>query len=321
MINTQADRIQLGSSEISISPLGIGTWAWGDTWMWGFGKGGYTAGDVRQAFDATLAAGVNFFDTAEVYGLGKSERFLGGFARESEQPSIVIATKCFPFPWRWGKKALRRALQHSLARLGMAQVDLYQMHFPFPPVPVETWMNAMSDVVEAGLVRTVGVSNYNMKQTGRAHSALCRRSIAMASNQVHYSLLHRDPEFNGVLQTCHDLKVTLIAYSPLEQGILTGKYTPDNPPSGMRNTLYNRAYLERVQPLLAQMRAIGETHGGKTPAQVALNWTICKGAVPIPGAKNARQAESNAGALGWRLAADEVAALDEASAKIRAQNV
>lgn len=314
MTNTTTDRVLLGASEIAISPLGIGTWAWGDSWMWGFGKGGHTTEDIRLAFDATLAAGVNFFDTAEVYGLGKSERFLGEFVRESGQP-VIIATKCFPFPWRWGKEALFRALRHSLARLGMAQVDLYQMHFPFPPTPIETWMGAMSSAVEAGLIRTVGISNYDMKQTGRAHSALNKRGIALASNQVHYSLLHRDPEFNGVLQTCHDLKITLIAYSPLEQGILTGKYTPENPPAGMRNRLYNRTYLENVQPLLALMRAIGESHGGKTPAQVALNWTICKGAVPIPGAKNARQAESNAGALGWRLSADETAALDEASAK------
>ncbi len=314
MTDITTDRVFLGSSEIAISPLGIGTWAWGDAWVWGFGKGDYTAEDIRQAFDAALAAGVNFFDTAEVYGLGKSEQFLGRFACESGQP-VVIATKCFPFPWRWGKEALRRALRHSLARLGTTHVDLYQMHFPFPPVPIGTWMDAMSDAVESGLVRTVGVSNYDMKQMGRAHSILGKRGIALASNQVRYSLLHRKPEFNGVLQTCRDLKITLIAYSPLEQGILTGKYTPENPPPGMRNTLYKRAYLESVQPLLALMRAIGDAHGGKTMAQIALNWTICKGTVPIPGAKNARQVESNAGALGWRLTTDEVAALDEASAK------
>ncbi len=319
MAEITTDRVFLGSSDIAISPLGIGTWAWGDAWMWGFGKGGHTAGDIRQAFDATLAAGVNFFDTAEVYGLGKSERFLGRFVRESGKPA-VIATKCFPFPWRLGKGAFRRALRHSLARLGMSQVDLYQMHFPLPPVSIATWMDAMSDAVAAGLIRTVGVSNYTMKQMGRAHSILSKRGVALAANQVRYSLLHRDPEFDGVLQTCHDLKITLIAYSPLEQGILTGKYTPEAPPPGMRNTLYNRAYLESVQPLLAAMRTIGEAHGGKTSAQVALNWLICKGTVPIPGAKNARQAESNAGALGWRLTDDQVAHLDEVSLR-RSPNV
>ncbi len=307
------DRVSLGATDIAISPLGIGTWAWGDAVMWGYGKAGnYNDADIRAAFDETVAAGVNFFDTAEVYGLGRSERFLGRFVRESGQ-AVVTASKFFPFPWRLTRRALRRALRHSLARLGMARVDLYQMHFPFPPVPVETWMGAMADAVEAGLIRAVGVSNYSMAQMGRAHNALAKRCVPLASNQVFYSLLHRDPEFDGVLQTCRDLNVTLIAYSPLEKGILAGKYTPDNPPPGMRKGIYNREYLANVQPLLALMREIGAAHGDKTPAQVALNWLICKGAVPIPGAKNARQAVSNAGALGWRLNADEVAALDKVS--------
>ncbi len=307
------DRIQLGNTNITISPLGIGTWAWGDAWMWGFGREGYAEDDIRAAFDQTLDAGVNFFDTAEVYGLGKSERFLGRFVRESGK-TVVVASKFFPFPWRWGKGAFRRALRHSLRRLGLSHIDLYQMHFPLPPVSVETWMDAMADAVEAGLIRAVGVSNYDMQQMGRAHNALAERGIPLASNQVFYSLLHRDPEFNGVLKTCQDLNVTLIAYSPLEKGMLTGKYTPETPPPGVRKRIYDRDYLENIQPVLALMREIGEAHAGKTLAQIALNWLICKGVVPIPGAKNARQAVSNAGALGWRLSEDEVAALEQASA-------
>lgn len=310
------DRIALGATDIQISPLGIGTWAWGDTVMWGYGRPGhYDDADVRAAFDETVAAGVNFFDTAEVYGLGRAEQLLGRFERESGQP-VIIASKCFPVPWRvFGRRALRRALRGTLERLERPQVDLYQMHFPFPPVPIETWMDAMVTAVQAGRVRAVGVSNYSMAQMGRAHNALTRRGLTLASNQVFYSLLHRAPEFNGVLQTCRDLHITLIAYSPLEKGILAGKYTPDNPPPGIRKGIYNREYLTKVQPLLALMREVGAAHGDKTPAQVALNWLICKGAVPIPGAKNARQAVSNAGALGWRLTADEVAALDAASLK------
>jgi len=309
-----AERVTLGSTGIDISPLGIGTWAWGDVVMWGYGKS-YTDTDVRAAFDATVAAGINFFDTAEVYGLGRSERLLGRFIRESGH-TIVTATKFMPFPFRLSKNTLRRALRNSLKRLGMAQTDLYQMHFPFPPIAVETWMDAMAEAVEGGVVRAVGVSNYDVAQMGRAHNALAKRGIPLASNQVFYSLLHRDPEFDGVAQLCKDLNVTLIAYSPLEKGILTGKYTPDNPPPGLRRRIYNREYLKKVQPLLEIMHNFGEAHGEKSPAQVALNWTICKGAVPIPGAKNARQAVANAGALGWRLTDDEVAALDELSLRV-----
>ncbi|MBN2390381.1 MAG: aldo/keto reductase [Anaerolineae bacterium] len=316
MTQQTVERVKLGNTDIDISPMGIGTWAWGDSVMWGYGKS-YNDADIQAAFDATVAAGINFFDTAEVYGLGRSERLLGGFIRETEQP-VVVATKFMPFPFWLTKNALRRELRNSLKRLGMARVDLYQMHFPLPPVPIETWMDAMADAVEAELIRAVGVSNYDMKQMGRAHTALAKRGIPLASNQVFYSLLRRDPEFNGVAQLCKDLNVTLIAYSPLQKGILTGKYTPDNPPPGPRRNTYNREYLQKVQPLIEMLRDFGEAHGGKSPAQVALNWTICKGAVPIPGAKNTRQVLSNAGALGWRLTDDEVAALDELSLAVKA---
>jgi len=316
MTEPTAERVTLGNTDIAISPMGIGTWAWGDSVMWGYGKG-YTDADVRAAFDATVSAGINFFDTAEVYGLGRSEKLLGQFIRESGQ-TLVVATKFMPFPFWLTKNALRRALRNSLKRLGMPRTDLYQMHFPLPPVPVETWMDAMGEAVEAGFVRAVGVSNYNQTQMGRAHTALAKRGIPLASNQVFYSLLHRDPEFNGVAQLCKDLNITLIAYSPLEKGVLTGKYTPDNPPPGPRKNIYSREYLRKVLPLIEMLRDFGEAHGGKSPAQVALNWTICKGAVPIPGAKNVRQVQSNAGALGWRLTDDEVAALDELSLAVKA---
>lgn len=316
MTEPTTERVKLGNTDIAISPLGIGTWAWGDQVMWGYGKG-YNDADVRAAFDATVAAGINFFDTAEVYGLGRSEKLLGQFIHESGQ-TLVVATKFMPFPFWLTKNALRRALRNSLKRLGLPSVDLYQMHFPLPPVPVETWMDAMAEAVEAGFVRAVGVSNYNQAQMGRAHTALAKRGIPLASNQVFYSLLHRDPEFNGVAQLCKDLNVTLIAYSPLEKGVLTGKYTPDNPPPGPRKNIYSREYLKKVQPLIEMLRDFGDAHGGKSPAQVALNWTICKGAVPIPGAKNVRQVQSNAGALGWRLTDDEVAALDELSLAVKA---
>jgi aryl-alcohol dehydrogenase-like predicted oxidoreductase len=307
--------VELGTSGIQIPSMGIGTWAWGDRWVWGYGGGDYTDDDLREAYRLSLAAGINFFDTAEAYGLGRSETLLGEFAREDCAP-ILVATKFVPYPWRLTGICLRQALKASIKRLGMDQVDLYQIHVPLPPVPVKVWMHAMAEAVEAGLTRAIGVSNYSFKQMGQAYNTLQTHGIGLASNQVHYSLLHREPEIDGVMQLCKDLNITLLAYSPLEMGILTGKYTPDNPPTGTRRYQYSPAYLRRLQPLFERMRAIGDAHGGKSPAQVAINWTICKGTVPIPGAKNALQAASNLEALGWRLTEDEAAELEELAGRV-----
>jgi aryl-alcohol dehydrogenase-like predicted oxidoreductase len=312
-MQVEEERIPLGSSELYVSPLGIGTWAWGDRLYWGYGQGEYSDADLEAAFQASRAAGINFFDTAEIYGRGRSEQLLGRFLRESGD-DVVVATKFFPYPWRLRRADVPKALRASLERLGLERVDVYQIHQPFPPVPIWTWMAGMADAVEAGLVRAVGVSNYNPEQTRRAVAALGERGVRLISNQVDYSLLQRQPERNGLLKLCHDLNVTLIAYSPLAQGLLTGKYTPDHPPSELARRLrYPPHRLAAIQPLLGLMGEIGQAHGGKTLAQVASNWVMCKGALPIPGAKNVRQARDNAGALGWRLTGEEVVALDAAS--------
>ncbi len=311
-MSSAQEKISLGRSDLRISRLGIGTWAWGDRLFWGYGRGGYTDSDLEDAFLVSQAAGINFFDTAEVYGRGRSERLLGQFMRASGRP-VIVATKFFPFPWRWRGASLLRALRASLSRLGLDRVDLYQMHWPYPPVPIESWMAGLVDAVGAGLVRVVGVSNYSPEQTRRAQAALARHGVPLISNQVHYSLLHRRPERNGLLDVCRELDVTLIAYSPLGMGLLTGKYTPENPPPALRGRRFKRDYLAQIQPLTALLRQMGQAHDGKTPAQVALNWVICKGAIPIPGAKNARQAQENVGALGWRLTEQEVAVLDRVS--------
>jgi aryl-alcohol dehydrogenase-like predicted oxidoreductase len=299
--------------------MGVGTWQWGDTFVWQYGRG-YAEAEVRAAFDAAIAAQLTFFDTAEVYGLGRSERFLGEFTG-SEAPGsggpVRVATKYFPAPWRFTRGSVVRALRGSLKRLRRPQVDLYQIHWPSPTIKIETLMAGLADAVEAGLTRAVGVSNFDLEQTELAHAALARRGVALASNQVHYSLLNRKVERAGLLARCAALGVTLIAYSPLEMGLLSGKYTPDQPPAGSRSRRYPVDYLARIQPLVARLREMGQAHDARTPAQVALNWAICKGTIPIPGAKNAQQVQQNAGALGWRLTTAEVAELDEASGAVQ----
>ncbi len=294
--------------------MGAGAWQWGDRMIWGYGQT-HTDKEIREAFYALLNLGVRFVDTAEIYGSGYSERLLGKFLKETDQP-VLVATKFFPWPWRFTKEAIPRALKRSLERLGLESVDLYQIHWATPLMSPEKMMEGMAECLKRGMTRTVGVSNFNEQKMIRAYTTLARHGIPLASNQVHYSLLNREIEKNGTLARCKELGVRVIAYSPLEMGMLTGKYSSANPPSGMRGAQYAEL-LKKIPALMQLMQELALNHGDKTVSQVALNWLICKGALPIPGAKNAKQAEQNAGGAGWRLTDDEVAKLDEESDKIR----
>lgn len=295
--------------------LGIGTWAWGDRMVWGYGKE-YQDEDLYSAFELLVNSGIRFFDTAEVYGLGRSETLLGSFIHRLNEP-VTVSTKFMPFPWRLNRRSLFRALRHSLKRLGLSRVDLYQMHFPLRPIAIETWMEAMIEAFQQGLITAVGVSNYDREQMQRAYDYLAQEGIQLASNQVEYHLLNRKIEKNGLLKHSQDLGVTVLAYSPLAMGILSGKYFPQNPPKGIRNNRYSSAYLAKCQPLLEKMRQIGTAHAGKSPAQVALNWVICKGTIPIPGVKNIQQAEQNLQSVGWRLTEEEIDILDSLSEQLQ----
>jgi aryl-alcohol dehydrogenase-like predicted oxidoreductase len=305
MDNPLPERIPLGASDLRVSPLGMGTNAWGFRNRADPGK--------QPTLEAALAGGINFIDTAEVYLFGGSEKTLGRLLPE-HRAEVVLASKFFPYPWRLGRSSLKAALQASLQRLGVPQVDLYILHFPVPPVPLETWVEALAQAQQAGLTRAVGISNCNAQQTLRAQEVLARHGIPLASNQVEYSLLNRSAEHNGLLETCRELGVTLVAYRPLGYGLLTGKYEPEDLPAVLHGRLIRPADLKRASPLIELLGEMGRKHD-KTPAQVALNWVVCKGAVPIPGAKYPAQAAQNAGALGWRLEAGEVEALDRESGK------
>jgi aryl-alcohol dehydrogenase-like predicted oxidoreductase len=268
--------------------------------------------DQREALEVSIAAGVNLVDTAAMYGKGASELRVGQL---TEDKDVLVATK-FPFGFFSRAGSLPTTLDASLARLGRSRVELYQVHFPSRWMSIPQLMNLMADAVEAGKVRAVGVSNYSAAQLRTAYAALADRGIPLASDQVQYSLLHRDPEVNGVCEACEELGVTLIAYMPLASGALTGKYSAARRPSGWRRYMRDfrgrgLARLERVNRLL---RDLGGVHD-RTPSQIALRWLIQQpNVLPIPGAKNGRQAGENSGALSFTLSRSEVDALSRATA-------
>ncbi len=304
---------KLGQTNIEVSPLGIGTWAWGDSSFWDYGKT-YGKKDIQEAFSASLDAGVTFFDTAEVYGSGKSEQLLAEFSQHLSQP-VQIATKFAPLPWRLTKNSLSSALTASLERLQLDSIPLYQVHWPYTLMSQTTLMNALADEVENGRIGAIGVSNYSAEDMKKASDVLARRNIPLAVNQVKYSLLTRKIESKNILKTAQDLGITLLAYSPLAQGLLTGKYNLKNSqqPQGARklDSRFKTKGLQKIAPVLQLLEEIGAKYD-KTPAQVSLNWLMAQEQViPIPGAKNARQVKENAGALGWSLTPSEVTKLDE----------
>lgn len=308
-----SDRITLAGSDVAIPPLGVGCWAWGDESTWGMG--GYdqslTETTIREAWEASIAAGVVLFDTAEIYGKGESERIIGRLlaADPSVRTKVVIASKFMPFPWLVNvKSALVSAARASVERLGVEAIDLYQIHGPISFRSSDTLAEALAAAHAEGLIKSVGVSNYSVKEMRGIDAASRKRGLRLASNQIEFSLLRTFPLSSGLMDSCRELGVVPLAYSPIGQGRLTGKYSAANPTPGKREfSAHPWADIDRI---VAQLRAVGEAHGGKTPSQVALNWLIAKGSVPIPGAKNREQAEQNAGALGWRLTDGDVATLD-----------
>jgi aryl-alcohol dehydrogenase-like predicted oxidoreductase len=303
-----------------IAPLGIGTWAWGDSFFWSYGKD-YSEPQLEETFDAALQMGITLFDTAEVYGLGESERLLGKFMRHRQQAQsagqpIVLATKYMPMPWRWNAQSLTEAVTQSLQRLQLDRIDLYQIHQPFDFfLSKKVMLETLAKEVEQGRIGAIGVSNYSAQQTREAHQILASYGIPLAVNQVQYSLLNRKIESNGILDTARELGVTILAYSPLAQGLLTGKYEPQTARDrvmGARklDPRFSPQGLQKIQDLLKLLRQIGESYQ-RTSAQVALNWLVSQpNVVPIPGAKTADQARQNAGALNWTLKPEEITQID-----------
>jgi aryl-alcohol dehydrogenase-like predicted oxidoreductase len=316
--NALIPQTKIGKTTLSVPSLSVGTLTWGDSWNWiYYGTKGYTQDDAKKAFETCIASGFTFFDTAELYCFGRSEYMLGTFLRETNA-DVTISTKFFPYPWRRNTKELRKSLHGSLKRLGRDYIDIYHMHAVIGSVPIEDWMNAMADVYEEGLIRAIGVSNYNVEQLTLAHQTLAKRGIPLACNQMEYSLLRRDIEKNAMMEACQKLGVTLTAYMPLATGLLTGKYKGEDMKPGGFNRFSKRMKREniiKIQPFIDLMREIGKSHNGKTPSQVAVNWVFQKGTLPVVGVRNAKQAQELSGMLDWKLTDSEMKRLDEESLK------
>ena len=307
------------SSIISLPPIGLGAWAWGDSLFWGYDK--KNDNDLKEVFQYALENKRAFFDTAELYGLGRSEELIGKFRDElcttpQEREQVVVASKFGALPWRTSREDVVKACKASVKRLG-SPIDLYQIHFPNSWSNEEYW-DGIADCFDQGLVKSCGVSNYGKDATQACASHLSRRGIKLASNQIQMSLLYRWPIDNGLLDTCKELDVKVLAYSPLALGYLTGKYSESNLPQGPRAKIGKQLFEDAsYEELLSLMRNIAGKHGDAIPlSQVALNWCISKGTIPIPGARTIRQAKQNLSTLEWSLTEEEVMQLDNASKKV-----
>jgi aryl-alcohol dehydrogenase-like predicted oxidoreductase len=275
----------LGRTGIRVLPLGIGTNKWRRA----------DRAAVQQTYRTVIGAGPCMIDTAEIYG---SERVVGDCLR-ANPGTAVTATKFFPFPGRTSPRRLISGLDGSLARLGVKTVDLYYVHFPLPLLDVGVFAEGLVEAVKSGKARAVGVANFGADQMRRMADHLARSGIALAANQVHYSLLKRSPESNGVLAACRELDVALVAYFPLASGRLT--HPSDH---------------ERMGALLTLLAEIATAHDAGI-SQVALNWLLARDphVIPIPGATKPQHAQSNLGTRNWSLTAAEFDAIDRVTAR------
>ena len=313
----------LGKTGLQITPIGLG--------MMEFAGGGGLLGAafpvIEQAqkdaiVKAALDGGINWFDTAELYGAGVSERSLAAGLKAAgvQDGEVLVATKWWPLFRTAGN--IPRSIDARLECLGDYPIGLYMVHQPFSFSSPEAEMDAMAKLVQAGKIRSVGVSNFSAAHMRRAHAALQKHGLPLAANQVHYSLLNRKIETDGILETARELGVTIIAYTPLAAGLLSGKYHQD-PALLQRSGLVKRARfarrIERTRPVVEALLEMAPRYGA-TAAQVALNWLIyAQGelVVTIPGATKVSQAADAAGAMRFRLADADLAKLDALTRQYR----
>jgi aryl-alcohol dehydrogenase-like predicted oxidoreductase len=315
---------RLGKTDIQITPIGLGCWQFsqGANAMARFWDT-ISLDAIAEVVEAALKGGINWFDTAESYGSGRSEQNLSAaLARLKVKPgSVVVATKWWPLFRTAG--SIGKTISTRIGKLGHYPIDLYQIHQPISFSSVPDQMKEMAKLLRAQKIRAIGVSNFNAHRMELAHDVLAAEGIVLASNQMRFNLLDRRIEKNGVLEAAKRLGITIIAYSPLAQGVLTGRFHED--PSSIGKVSRGRRLigglspsgLAKTAPLIEELRVIARAHGVK-PAQVALAWTVSfhgETVVAIPGATRPGQAEESAGAMGVKLSEKELTRIEELSRK------
>jgi pyridoxine 4-dehydrogenase len=316
------------SQKLLLPTMGCGTWAWGNRLLWGYDES--MDDQLQSVFNLCANNGVTLFDTGDSYGTGKlngrSELLLGRFFKEyqgTSKENVCIATKLAAYPWRLTRQSMVSAGNASAKRLGK-NIDLVQMHWStanYAPWQEEALLDGLADLYEQGVVKGVGLSNFGPKRLKWVHKKFSDRQVPIATLQVQYSLLSTYPVTElGLKDLCDELGIKLIAYSPLALGLLTGKYSENGPfPKGIRGLLC-RQILPGMRSLLACLREVAQSRN-KTISQIAINWCICKGSIPIPGAKSVEQARENIGALGWQLDVNEILELDKTAASVEKKMV
>ena len=296
------------SRGIPISPIGVGTISWGDPAR-GFGTT-FREKDATDAFHRARSSGINFFDTAEVYGYKgqkyeqSAEEILGRLlpARGVDDDDVVVGSKVFTIPWtnallgggiRLGKESLVKAGKESVKRMGGRRMDLWSIHFPFPSFSQDALMSALEESLDLGLTRAVGVSNYNVEQLEQAFDILEKRGIPLAANQIEYSVVNRKAEKDGLIQSCLDRDVKVVAYSPLK---------------ALKTTEIAEKYviMNKLCEFIGQVNS-----GGKSKVSVMLNYCMAKGTIPIPGVKRVEHIADIENAMGWTLDEESLLTIDE----------
>ncbi|WP_214403435.1 aldo/keto reductase [Pseudonocardia lacus] len=297
------------SRALTVPAVALGTWAWGDSGEAGDGYFGsrLTESGLREVVEKAQADGFTLWDTAMVYGMGRSEAALGRALKGYDRSEYQLSTKFTPQVAGDGDDPVAQMLEQSLDRMGTEHVDLYWIH---NPADVARWTPLLIPLLESGRIKHVGVSNHNMEQIALADRILGEAGFRVEAVQNHYSLLYRSSERAGILDHCRQNDVRFFAYMVLEQGALTGTYGPDHPlPEGSSRAAAYNAVLPRLRELTERMRAIGEDRGASA-ADVATAWALAKGTTPIIGVTKAAHVDGLSRARGIELADGETAELE-----------
>lgn len=294
---------------LKIPTVALGTWAWGDSGETGDGYFGssFTRASTEELADKAHAAGFTLWDTAIVYGMGRSETVLGEVLKRFPRGDYLLSTKFTPQAAGAGVDPVADMLEQSLERLGTDYIDLYWIH---NPADVARWTPHLIPLLKSGKVRSVGVSNHNLSEIKLADQILGDAGYRVEAIQNHYSLLHRSSEQAGILDYCRDRGVPFFAYMVLEQGALTGKYNSNNPlPEGTnRAQAYNRM-LPQLKALTNKLAAIGQSRGAAAP-DIATAWAIAKGTTPIIGVTTAGYIDGLVRAINLTLTSDEISEME-----------